>query len=41
MNYPAASGGVSKKTKIFGAASGGESNPSEHCQKPNKIERKK
>jgi hypothetical protein len=24
MNYPAASGGVSKKTKIFGAASGGE-----------------
>jgi hypothetical protein len=32
MNYPAASGGVSQKTETFG--------PSEHCQKPNKIERK-
>jgi hypothetical protein len=32
MNYPAASSGVSKKTKIFGVASGGESDPSEQSE---------
>jgi hypothetical protein len=33
MNYPAASSGVSQKTEIMVAASGGESNPSWRRQK--------
>jgi hypothetical protein len=32
MNYPAASSGVSQKTETFGAASGGESDPSEQSE---------
>jgi superfamily II DNA or RNA helicase len=34
MNYSAASSGVSQRTEIMDAASGGESDPSRLCQKP-------